>query len=166
MDYKIVFQNDVDSVTKENIEKIGLGDLFKDYDGTKISFLNLITNLYNNDWKVSKIANNSSSVSAECYSNIYPNKLILEFSNDIIDKVSYEQTMEIIKKMSDEVIPEKKDTNDTIDINNYLTDSIEKKEDNLYNVKGTKYLKSCNKESLKNKIALYEITGSFMAVIN
>lgn len=160
MDYKIEFYKNINSVSKNNIKKIGLEDMFDYYEGTDVSFFRFVATLNNNNWKASKENEQDDCVVYKFFSDIYPCNLYLYFYNNIVDKQEYEQTMEIIKKM--DINP--KSTNNIININDYLdvdysADNKERKK--IYK----KNTKACNRIISKKKIALYALTGSFIALM-
>ena len=61
MDYKIEFYKNVNSVSKNNINKMGLENMFDHYNGNDVSFLRFVATLNNNNWKASKEAENDDS---------------------------------------------------------------------------------------------------------
>ena len=158
MDYKIEFYKNVNSVSKSNINKMGLENMFDYYNGNDVSFLRFVATLNNNNWKASKEAENDDYVVYKFFSDIYSNKLYIYFYKNIIDMESYKQTMDIIKTIDVNYKP-----NDNI-IN--ISDYLDKSNDNLERkYKYVKYNKTCNKIINKKKIALYALTGSFIALI-
>lgn len=158
MDYKIEFYKNVNSVSKANIKKMGLESMFDYYDGNDVSFLRFVATLNNNNWKASKETETDDYVVYQFFSSIYPNKLYLYFYNTIVDRQSYSQTMDIIKMIDVNYKPK----DNIINISDYL----DKSNDNLERkYKYVKYNKTCNKIIDKKKIALYALTGSFIALI-
>lgn len=160
MDYKIEFYKNINSVSKNNIKKMGLEDMFEYYDGSDVNFLRFVSTLNNNNWKASKENEQDDCVVYKFFSDIYPGNLYIYFYNSIVDKQNYEQTMEVIKIM--DINPESK--NNIINISDYL--NVDYSDDNKERKKIYKEnTKTCNRIISKKKIALYALTGSFIALM-
>ena len=79
MDYKIEFYKNVNSVSKSNINKMGLENMFDYYNGNDVSFLRFVATLNNNNWKASKETETDDYVVYKFFSDIYSNKLYIYY---------------------------------------------------------------------------------------
>lgn len=144
MDYKIVFRENDDSVSKNNIEKMGLKNIFADYNGLDVGFLRFIATLNNNAWKVLRMEEQGEYTVCECSSSKHPSTLYIYLSRFINNNKDYESAIDILKNMKVEKNIKSKDTH---------------KAKNL-----TRYVRTCKKFSQKKKIALCALTGSFIVI--